>query len=80
VDGVRQETAPINSPERGLRQKAMDLFQGNNCNPGEMVVKRANSRKRERSDSISSIKSNLTHVTPPKVSPTEPDASGNVGE
>ena len=77
---VLEETAPVKSPPRGWRQMAMDLFQGNNSNPGQTVVKRANSRKRERSDSISSTKSVLTYAPPPEVSPTEPDATGDAGK
>lgn len=55
----------------------MYLFQGNNCNPGEKAVKRANSRKRERSDSTKSV---LAYATPPDVSSTEPDATGDTGK
>ena len=58
----------------------MDLFQGNNCNPGQTVVKRANSGKREGSDSISSTKSVLTYATPLEVSSTKLDATGDAGK
>jgi len=77
VDWVLEETAPAKSPPRGWRQIAMDLFQGNNYNPGQAAVKRANSRKRERSDSISSTKSVLTYATPPEVPLIESDAAGD---
>ena len=58
----------------------MDLFQGNNCNSGQTVAKRANSGKRGRSDSISSTKSVLTYATPPEVSSTKLDATGDAGK
>jgi len=57
----------------------MDLFQGNNCNPSQAVVKRANSRKREGSEGISSTKSNLTYTTLPEIPSPESDATGDVG-
>jgi len=56
----------------------MYLIQGSKCNPGQTMFKRANSRKRERSNSISSTKSNPAYATPPKVSHT--DATGNAGK
>ena len=45
------------------------------CDPGQTAVKRANSRKREKRDSISSTKPVLTYTTPPEVSHTEPDTT-----
>ena len=54
----------------------MNLFQ-DNSNPGQTVVKRTNSRKR---DSISSARSNLTYATPPEISLTKPEATGGVGK
>ncbi|CUS14992.1 unnamed protein product [Tuber aestivum] len=80
VSRVLEETVPPKSPPRGWRQMAMDLFQGGNGNCGQAVVKRVNSRKRERSDSISSTKSVLTYATPPEAPPTEPDAASDVGK
>ena len=44
------------------------------------MVKCANSRKRQSSDSISSTKFFLPYATPPEVSPTEPDATGDAGK
>ena len=44
------------------------------------MVKRASSRKRERTDSISSTKSSLTYATSPEVSPTGQDAIGGAGK
>jgi len=43
------------------------------------VVKPANSRKRQKGDSISSTKSSLTYATPREVSPIEPDAIAGAG-
>ena len=77
---VLEETAPTKSPPRGWRQMAMDLFQGNNYNSGQVGVKRANSRKSERSDSMSSTKSALIYTTPPEVSPIKPDATVDMGK
>ncbi|PUU82903.1 hypothetical protein B9Z19DRAFT_1120009 [Tuber borchii] len=48
--------------------------------PSRTVVKRSNSKKRERSNSVSSTKSFLTYATPPEASPTEPDATGDAGK
>jgi len=76
VNWVSEGTALPKSPPRGWRQIAVDLFQGNNCNPGQTVVKRANSGKRERSDS----KSVLTYATPLEVSSTKLDATGDAGK
>ena len=44
------------------------------------MAKRDDSRKRERSDNISSTKSVLTYATPPEVSTTELDATSDVGK
>jgi len=76
VNWVFEETVPTKSPPRGWRQMAMDLFQGN---PNQANIKRANSRKSERSDSMSSTKSALIYTTPPEVSPIKPDAAGDTG-
>ena len=80
VNWVLEETVPTKSPPRGWRQMAMDLFQGNNYNSGQVGVKRASSRKSERSDSMSSTKSALIYTTPPEVSPIKPDATGDTGK
>ncbi|KAG0633533.1 hypothetical protein HOY80DRAFT_1104625 [Tuber brumale] len=77
VNRVLEESVPPKSPPRGWRQMAMDLFQGNNGNSGQAVVKRADSRKSDRSNSISSTKSALTLTTPPEVSPIESNTTGD---
>ncbi|RPA90155.1 hypothetical protein L873DRAFT_1795647 [Choiromyces venosus 120613-1] len=71
---VLEEGMPAKSPPKGWKQMAIDLFQGNTGTSAQ-AIKRANSRKRERSDSISSTKSILTYSTPPEVSPLESDAT-----
>ncbi|CAZ83056.1 unnamed protein product [Tuber melanosporum] len=78
VNRVLGETVRPKSPPRGWRQMAMDLFQSNNGNSSQALVKRADSRKSDRSNSISSTKSVLTFATPPEVSPIEPDTTGDV--
>jgi len=44
------------------------------------VVKRANSRRRDRRDSISSMKPVLTYATPLEIPLTEPEATGDAGK
>ena len=80
VNWVPEDTTPTKSPPRWRIQTATDPFQGNNRNPGQTVVKRANCRKGDRSDRIFSIKPNFAYATLPEVSPTEPDATGDAGK
>jgi len=47
VNWVPEDATLTKSSLRGWRQITMYLFQGNNCNLGQTVFKRANSRKRE---------------------------------
>jgi len=54
VNWVSEGTALPKPPPRGWRQIAVGLFRGDDCNPGQTVVRRANSEKKERSNSISS--------------------------
>ena len=77
---VSEGTALPKSTPRGWRPIAVDLFQVNNCNPGQRGVKRADSAKRERSDSLSSTKSVLTYATPLEVSSAKQYTTGDAGE
>jgi len=71
---------PDKIPPSWCKQIALDLFQRNSSNPGKRVVKCANSKKRERSNSIPSTKSVLAQAMLPEVSPTEPDATDDAGK
>ena len=83
VNWVPEETTPTKSPPRSWRQTATDPFQGNNCKPGQTVVKRANCRKGERSDRLSSIKSNFAYASrkfpPPNQMPQVMPESNSAG-
>jgi len=48
--------------------------------PARRHVRPANSRKRDRSDIISSAESNHAYDTQPEMSPTEPDSIGDAGK
>ena len=76
-----KENTLIKSPPRGWRPIVIYLFQGNDYNPVQAAVKRANSsRKRESGDIIYSIKSALTHATLLEFSPAELSTTSEVGK